>query len=188
MTFKLGFILIVLIFIYRKLDLVEQIIRDKFNKENLKYGLTSRYILSQLTDLEYQDFCFDFLKDLDYKNIKQISENYEGGVTFIADKHNINNKYIHCFKANKKKESNNIDDYSSIGRPAVQKLIGAMVKNNISNAVIITNGDLTQESMEYIKTLPQKYNIKLFTATDFSKSCWSIRQNNVKKLLQQEAL
>lgn len=190
-TFNLIPLFIVLIIVLKiinnRLDAKQSKLQSEFAKEKLKYGLTSRYSLAQLTDFEFIDFCNEFLEEQGYENIKIISENIEGGITFIADKNKTSDIYVHCYKTISEDNSNTNDTYAHIGRPSLQKLVGAMVKSNIHNAVVITNGGISLEAIEYIKTLPEVYNIELLCGVKFSKACWNIRVNNIKKEVFQKS-
>ncbi|MCY6372481.1 restriction endonuclease [Clostridium ganghwense] len=184
-TFNIIPLLIVLIIVLKiinsRLDTEQSKLRNEFAKEKLKYGLASRYSLSQLPNNQFIDFCNEFLIENDYKNIKLISEKLEGGITFTADKGKTLNIYIHCYKAINEENSNTNDNYTHVGRPALQKFVGAMVEDNIYNALVITNGNISGEAKEYVENLPQIYNMELIDGINFSKACWDIRKNNIRK-------
>lgn len=156
-------------------------IKDKFKEERLMYGLTSRYLLSQLTAKEFEEFCSYYLVKNNYANINTISEAYDGGLSLTCSDSSFNKIYVSCIKSDAK-ENNRDDAYSSIGRPTLQKFVGAMAHDKIRNGIVITNRDFTKDAIEYINNLPKSYNIKLVGGVNLSKSCWELRKRNLLDL------
>ena len=156
-------------------------IKDKFKEEKLMYGLTSRYFLSQLTPKEFEEFCSYYLVKSNYANIDVISESFHGGVNLVCSDSNFTKTYVSSIKSDTK-ENNKDDSYSSTGRPALQKFVGAMAHDKINNGIVITNGDFTKEAIDYVNKLPENYNIKLLGGVNLSKSCWELRKKNLLDL------
>lgn len=158
-------------------------IKERFITKKLYYGLTSRYFLSKITDQQFEEYCYYFLDKQDYTNTTHISEEIEGRLSLICSKNKISKIYVSCFKATCEEGKNTNDNYQLIGRPYLQKFVGIMVHDEIHDGIVITNGSFSQEAKEYVKTLSEKYNIKLIDGIDLSKLSWEIRKRNVMKLL-----
>lgn len=184
MTALLVFVL-VLIFSSKLIKFIENKINSKFNSEYVKYGFLSRYYLSsRFTDREFQEWCKYFLKNMHYRNLKNVSENFEGGISFIST-NNKNPTYIstrlyQLKDSEKNKQKKNVDDsYKAIGRPEVQKFVGALVHDRVKSGVIITTGDFTQEAIEYVRSLPKDYLIVLIDGAALTKELRKIRKREI---------
>lgn len=103
----------------------------------------------------FELYCSNLLSLMGYKNIEVTPLVADGGKDIIATKEN-EKYYIECKLWDWTIENNNV------GRPVVQKLVGAMYKDGIKKGMIITSAYFTDEAKEYTKSLPKETEIKLF--------------------------
>ncbi|QGU94280.1 hypothetical protein GOM49_03360 [Clostridium bovifaecis] len=156
-------------------------IKETFKEERLMYGLTSRYFLSSLTNSEFEEYCSYLLNKKGYSNIISISEDFRGGISLICSSTNNSKIYVSCIQSYCR-ESNIDDNYDTIERSDLQKFVGAMIHDNILEAIVITNGNFSKDAIKYIEQLPSRYNIRLIDGIALSKESWAISQKNIKDL------
>ncbi|MCY6484079.1 restriction endonuclease [Clostridium aestuarii] len=163
-------------------------IKKSFNSDRLKYGLVSKYFLSNLTNSEFENYCKYFLENRNFKDITNISKPTTNGLTLTCKDSNNSKIHINCFKANCKNENNIGDNYESIGQSYIEEFIGVMVHDKITHGMIITNGNFTSETKKHVQNLPPKYNVELIDGTLLSSFSWQIREKIVMKLSSQQIL
>lgn len=103
----------------------------------------------------FELYCSNLLSLMGYENIEVTPLVADGGKDIIATKEN-EKYYIECKLWDWTIENNNV------GRPVVQKLVGAMYKDGIKKGMIITSAYFTDEAKEYTKSLPKETEIQLF--------------------------
>lgn len=137
------------------IDVIQlRILKDKemnrFNKDQLNvediYGLTPR---------EFEMWSGDFLKKLGYKDIKYTELGPDGGKDIICKKFD-EVVYVEC-----KRYSNSKYATWLITEAIVKKLLGAMVHDDIKQGVIITTGNVTDEAIEFARTLDNTVSIRI---------------------------
>jgi restriction endonuclease Mrr len=152
-----------------------------FDEEYLKYGFLSRYYLSgHLTQYKFEEWCVYVLENMGYKNLTNVSELIEGGVSIIApDKNKTTyiSTRLYGLEFDSKKNIN--DKYFKIGRPELQKFVGALVHDNITNGILITTGDFTDEAINYVNSLPPKYSIVLIDGITLTKYLRKLRKKEI---------
>jgi hypothetical protein len=171
----------VLIFSGRIIRLGHKKINIKFNAQYMKYGFLSRYYLSgNLTPYNFEEWCKYILKNMHYNNLENISENIEGGVNIISTNNNIPTYISTRLYGLQSGEKNNIsDNYKTIGRPEVQKFVGALVHDGVKNGIIITTGGFSKEANEYVKSLGGDYLIVLIDGISLTKELRKIRRREI---------
>ncbi len=147
-------------------------------KKIITSSQTGEITINDILDLspyEFEHWCEIFLEKEGYiiENIKNKSGD---GVVDIICKRGTETYYVECKKHHKKTKTKLIIDTNT-----VNKLIGAMVKDEIKNGMIITTGILSKEAIQYIKTMPKEYNLKLYDGTDLIHSHSSQIENFFKK-------
>lgn len=157
-------------------------IKESFKEQRLKYGLASRHFLSnKLSDREFESCCAYFLINDGYSNITHVSEDFKGGLSLICNEHDDSKIYVSCIKSSHK-ENNLNDDYDTVGRPELQKLIGIMIHDKVYKAIVITTGNFSSDAKKYVEQLSSEYNIQLIDGISLSRSMWKIRENNIQNL------
>lgn len=183
------FIIIALIFaalkVYSKLL---KILNEKLNKfhkkEWFKYAFLSRKHLVQLSTGNFEDWCSDFLGRLGYKGVTVTSTWNDSKFKTITCMNKGNEVYVLCKLTNEIKEIE--DDYGSLGRPELQQFIGTMEHDNITEGIVITTGDFTDQALEYAKGLPGRLSVILYDGVSLTKAHRKLREKEVSLLLQQE--
>lgn len=163
------------------LSIINSHIDSNYEKEYLKYGFVSRKNLSKLNQNEFTKWCCKIVGNLGYNSIEITTNEYTERNLICKDKSGL--IYVKCTPLklkdteNDKKVGIDEDNYETLGRPDIQKLVGEMVHDKVNNAVVITNGDFSNEVLEYIGTLPSKYSIKLINGIELTKQFRKIRQH-----------
>jgi hypothetical protein len=159
---------------YKKLE-------DWFGEEYIKYGFLSRYYLSsQLTQYKFEEWCSYILESMGYKNLTNVSELIEGGVNIIApDKNKTTYISTRLYGLDSDNKKNISDKYCKIGKTEIQKFVGALVHDNITDGILITTGDFTDEAINYVNSLPPKYTIVLIDGITLSKYLRKLRKKEI---------
>lgn len=153
----------------------------KFNKEfelerfKCLYSIYSRRHLYALTPREFEKWTALLLKELGYENVKVTPETNDGGKDIVCEK-NGEKIYVECkrflygelAKLKKEKADEKGTSYDKVGREITQKLVGAMVADNVHKGMVITTGELLDNAKEYVEKLPEEYQVKLI---DGEKLC-----------------
>jgi hypothetical protein len=152
-----------------------------FREEYIKYGFLSRYYLSsQLTQYKFEEWCIYILESMGYKNLTNVSEFIEGGVNLVApDKNKTTYISTRLYGLDSDNKKNLNDKYCTIGRPELQKFVGALVHDNIMDGIIITTGDFTDEAINYVKSLPSKYSMVLIDGITLTKYLRKLRKKEI---------
>lgn len=158
-------------------------LRNNHRSQWLKYGLVSRKHLAELSIGDFENWCFNLLEKLGYKNIEIASSwRYENYKTIISTKYK-KTIYVWCKLAKEIDEYS--DNYESIGRPDVQRFIGTLEHDNVTDGIIITTGDFTSEALKYVNSLPNKFNISIYDGVALTNTHRAIREKEISLLLQQ---
>ena len=178
------FILIVLIIYNKIINLLYSRLKVMHKDNWYKFAFLSRKHLLQLSIGNFEDWCVNFLEIYGYKN-----------VTIIPTWNDCKYKTITCLKDSKKfyvlckqtKEiSEKVDYYEKLGRPELQKFIGTLEHDCISNGIVFTTGDFTNEANEYAQNLPKRISLQLFDGISITKEHRKFREEEISLLLQQE--
>ena len=94
--------------------------------------------IKKMDGYEFEDFCADIFRLNGYK-VFQTKRTGDGGLDLILNK----DTYV---------EIKHYSENNTIGRPIVQKLIGACVTDNITKAIIITTSSYTTTAIECMDT------------------------------------
>lgn len=185
--FKFLVIVIISLFIIRyinrkiifDIEAIKNIINEKLFKH--KFNILSKKDLYNMDSVKYEKWCAGYLEKRGFDIIEVASERYAGGKDIICSKEG-QTYYVRCVKAgvyykdNPDKEPNLNDDeyYVQFGRPMVQKLVGLMYHDGITNGLVSTTGYFSNEAYEYNDMIKEKYNIELVNGDMLSSSCWAI--------------
>lgn len=147
----------------------------KFRKTRYYSSILSTRIDFKLEDLrtmngrEFEVACADIFKYLGYK-VKITQATNDEGKDLILD----NSIYVEC----KCWEEDNIS------RPILQKLVGAMVADNITKGVVITTSYFTDNAKEYMAKINKNKNVnielKLYDLMDIRDILSNISKEEIK--------
>lgn len=127
-----SFIGIIALIIYKSPDVIYYLKNGKntFTQEQLKL------ILQAFSPRQFEVFAHELFKALGYDSYL-MPDGPDGGKDII-----VNNKYyVECKRYNS----------AFIGREICQKLLGAVVADNMEEGVIFTNGKLNENAREFLK-------------------------------------
>lgn len=176
------FLMLILIFISIKvlnmlISPLQSRINNEFKQQRLKFGLISRFFLSNLNKYEFEDYCRNFLLHNGYNDIFSVSEDFNGGLSLVCTNFNGNRVYVSCIKSEQKKD-NTDDIYSTVGIKELQKFVGLMLCDGVKEGIVITNGDFSNDAIKYADKLSQEYKIQLIDGISLSKDSWEIREKS----------
>ena len=122
-----------------------------FEGNNQLYNLVHR-----LTPHEFEIWCSEYLSKLGFNNIILLPLGPDGGKDIICEK-GSEKFYVEC----KRYSLNN-----SISILQVEKLLGAMISDNINNGIIITTGSISDDVKSILSKVNEPYNIKIISSTE----------------------
>ena len=122
-----------------------------FQGNNQLYNLVHR-----LTPHEFEIWCSEYLSQLGFTNILLLPLGPDGGKDIICEK-DSQKFYVEC----KRYSLNN-----SISTLQVEKLLGAMISNNINNGIIITTGTISDDVNSILSKINKPYNIKIISSVE----------------------
>jgi restriction system protein len=164
---------LVLKFLYPLIDMF----RNRKEKENhdewLKFGLLSVKDLHDLEPIEFEQWCADYLERQGYSNVEVTPEKTDGGKDIICW---LGSKkfYVEC-----KRYLYNENAEFRVTRDIVQKLVGAMVGDNVQHGIIITTGIITPRSYEYAEALPKNIDIELIDGIELINRFRKLRYREI---------
>lgn len=124
--------------------------------------------IDEMDGVEFEDFIAFLYNRLGHKVI-QTAATRDGGYDMILD-HNTLVEIKHFSEGNR------------VGRPILQKLIGACVENDIDKGLIITTSSFTKEAHETIKKCT-KVNIEVVYKEDILRMCKKINSSEILEWL-----
>lgn len=122
-----------------------------FQENNQLYSLVHR-----LTPHEFEIWCSEYLSKLGFTNILLLPLGPDGGKDIICEK-DSQKFYVEC----KRYSPNN-----SITTLQVEKLLGAMISDNINNGIIITTGSISDDVKSTLSKINEPYNIKVISSAE----------------------
>ena len=124
-----------------------------FEENNQLYNLVYR-----LTPHEFEIWCSEYLSKLGFTNIIVLPLGPDGGKDIICEK-DSQKFYVECKRYY-------IDH--SISTFHVEKLLGAMISDNINNGIIITTGTISNDVKSILNKINNPYNIKIISSSELS--------------------
>lgn len=122
-----------------------------FEGSNQLYNLVHR-----LTPHEFEIWCSEYLSQLGFTNIILLPLGPDGGKDIICEK-DSEKFYVEC----KRYSLNN-----SISTLQVEKLLGAMISDNINNGIIITTGTVSDDVKSVLNKINKPYNIRIISSIE----------------------
>lgn len=117
--------------------------------------------LHNLSPREFELWCAELLKAKGYKNVTVSPSGVDGGVDIrcIVDDELI---FVECkrylFSRNAKYK---------VDADIIRKLVGAMEGSDVKSGMVVTTGIVTNDALEFIKTLPEEYAIDIIDGKVF---------------------
>jgi len=173
--YEIFLLLIVLIILFKSLTPFIEKIRG-FKNEQLKFTMRiKKENINRLTGFEFEGFCqWLFQNSPEYKNVELTPPSNDGGVDLILTNANDEKIYVDCKKYDTHFNLDNESDGRGeffISRVICQKLVGAMVANNIKKGIIVTTGSISPNALEYIEKLNENsgLSLKIYTMDNILK-------------------
>lgn len=157
-AFSLICILLLINPLTKFIKILSKIIKN-IEKYYAKLNLNSE--LHNLSPREFELWCGELLKAKGYKNVTVSPCGTDGGVDIrcILDDELIFvecKRYLLSHNAKYKVDAN-----------IVRKLVGAMEGSDVKRGMVITTGIVTNDALEFIKTLPEEYIIEIIDGKIF---------------------
>lgn len=132
---------------------------DNIRKYHAKLNLNSE--LHNLSPREFELWCAEYLRAKGYKNVTVSPVGADSGVDIgcILDNELIFvecKRYLLSHNAKYKVDANTI-----------RTLVGAMEGSNVKRGMVVTTGIVTNDALEFIKTLPDEYMIEIIDGKVF---------------------
>jgi len=165
--YEILVLLIVLIILFKSLTPFIEKIRG-FKSEQLKFTMRiKKENIDRLTGLQFEGFCqWLFQDNPQYKNVELTPFGNDGGVDLILTNTDDEKIYVECKRYNSQFTLENEAEVKEsgelfIGRVICQKLVGAMMANNIKKGIIVTTGSVSPNALEYIRKLVENSELSL---------------------------
>lgn len=123
----------------------------EFKRSDLLYNLVHR-----LTPHEFEIWCSEYLSNKGFNNIVVLPLGPDGGKDIICEK-DSEKFYVECKRYSL---SNSITAFQ------IEKLLGAMIGDNINNGIIITTGTVSDEAKSILNQIEKSYNISIISSKD----------------------
>lgn len=140
--------------------LIRNIILCYKSYKKLNSDLSLCDLLHRLTPHEFEIWCSEYLNTLGFNNILVTPIGPDGGKDIICYKNN-EKYYVEC----KRYSSNNL-----VSLEHVEKLLGAMIADNINNGIIITTSTISDDAKEFLHSLKKPYCIQIISASELNES------------------
>lgn len=183
--FLIFFLLLVSLLIYNKIiDLlnIKLVAHHKINW--YKFAFLSRKHLVELSIGDFEDWCVNFLERQNYKHVTIAATWNDSMYKTITCLKSEQATYVYCKQTKEIDEQE--DDFEKFEKPQLQKFVGTLEHDHISNGVIITTGNFTFEASEYAQNLPKRISLQLFDGITITKEHRKLREKEVTLHLQQE--
>lgn len=150
--------------------LVNEYLKQKREIDRLKKGILNLEDLHNLSPNEFEHWCALFLDKEGYTGIEVTPVGPDGGKDIICYRGSLK-FYVEC-----KRYVYSKDAKYNVDLEIARKLVGSMEGDGVVNGMIITSGIITNEAIEYINSLPECFNIKLYDGKDLLKEYDDLRK------------
>ncbi len=154
-----------------------------FSNSLLMPYIPYKYVFDDALSKEKDEFlhwCRKFLADLGYTDIKMEYDELKAAkeITCTKDGEPV---YVQCrlLKLEDGTPAAKEDYWPKLGRGEIQKLMGSMVKDRVTQGIIITTGDFTSEAKECAALIADPYSIKLIDGCEITKTVRKLREKFV---------
>lgn len=140
----------------------------KFKDEKIQFNMdVKKESIMNMTGIEFEAFCrWLFEGTGEYRYVEITEARGDGGKDLILIDKNEKKTYVECKRFDSEEKLEKIENKSDIkklviGREICQKLVGAMVSNNIDKGIIVTTGEVHKNALNYIEDLKNNSSIDL---------------------------
>lgn len=151
-------------------------LRDLNEEKKFQYGILSMQDLYEYGLSKFLSLCKIYLDDLGFYNIEEAYVDFNN-VDYICTE-NSKKVYVGCVLEDLSKAHNKDEEIYSVGRPDVQRFLGQMVHDEVTRGVIITNGSISRESIEFVKELDKERKILLVDGYVLTKRLRELNEIN----------
>ncbi|MFT9495826.1 restriction endonuclease [Anaerosolibacter sp.] len=169
-----AFILIAMFnFVYYVFQYVRLKHLAEFEAKKFLYSIFSRRHMYDLTPAEFEEWIAIILRKSGYEKVMVTPISGDGGKDIICEKDG-REIYVECKRymypelAAHLTLNGQATTHNEVGREICQKLVGAMVGDNVHRGMIITTSVFHDNAKEYVSKLPEQYKVELI---DGSKLC-----------------
>ncbi|MDP4089077.1 MAG: restriction endonuclease [Bacillota bacterium] len=145
--------------VLKNFTLVRRLINSLYvSKENLKRWKSGMINLDDINNLTFDEFkywCGEFVSGMGYANIIHVSS-IKNESKDIVCKGNGRTVYVKC-----ERYSDNSLNKFTVNIHDCKRLVGAMAHDGVCDGIIITSGFIEEACYEYVRSLQEKYKIKL---------------------------
>lgn len=117
-------------------------------------------LIYRLTPREFEIWCSEYLSNLGFINITLLPSGPDGGKDIICEK-DSEKFYVECKRYY---SSNSITPFH------IEKLLGAMISDNIFNGIIITTGDICDDTRLLLSKIKKTYSINIISSEELDVS------------------
>lgn len=136
--------------------LVNNLILCYKSYKNLETSTNLYKLTYRLTPREFEIWCSEYLSNLGFINIAILPLGPDGGKDIICEK-NSEKFYVECKRYC---SSNSITPFH------VEKLLGAMIADNIFNGIIITTGNICDDTKSLLDKIKKPYSINIISSEE----------------------
>jgi restriction system protein len=129
----------------------------------------------------FEVYCGNLISLMGYTDIEVTELVADGGKDIIAVKDGVK-YYVEC-----KLWDWSIENHH-VGRPDVQKLVGAMVKDSINKGLFITSTYFSNEAIEYADGLPKNLQVELIDGDKLVRTLENLREEWIPILIDSAIL
>ncbi|WP_125153800.1 hypothetical protein [Clostridium rectalis] len=158
---------------------------DNFYNKWLKYGLLSWKKLSELDIDKFDDWCCEFLININCKSVSTIYKSYENNLIIISCIKNHEPYHVLCKLSQNKSDS--FEKFDTLSLNEAYMFVGDMLENNITKGLILSTGEYTNEILQYINLISDKYLIDLLDGVTLTNEHRKIRNKKISLFLQSQS-
>lgn len=151
---------IIILFVPLIGKLIKKIIIYYKSYKNFKGNNQLYNLVHRLTPHEFEIWCTEYLAKLGFTNIIILPLGPDGGKDIICEK-DSQKFYVEC----KRYSFNNY-----ISTLQVEKLLGSMISDNITNGIIITTGTVSDNVKSILNKINKPYNIEIISSEELDIS------------------
>ncbi|EKY26265.1 restriction endonuclease [Clostridium celatum] len=115
-------------------------------------------LIYRLTPYEFEIWSGEYLTKLGFTNVTVLPLEMDGEKDIICYKNN-EKYYVKCKRYSL---TNSVTLYQA------EKLLGAMIADDVDNGIIITTGHISKDAKAFLSSLKKPYNIDIISADDLT--------------------
>jgi restriction system protein len=126
----------------------------------------------------FDDWLSRILQVLNYREIRVAPARDGGGGDAVCLDPDGSRVYVECKLWMPERFS------EEVGRPALQRLAGAMLADGVKKGLVLTMGSFSEEARRYVKKLPDGYEIRLLDGDELVQKLYQVRKLQLEPLLK----